>query len=209
MSGDAVADAAKAACQRALAGLGLRKRAGTTYTFEVNQEVLGFLGLNVAANRPTGPFAVNPVVGARHQALEKEVAALTGEKASTYAPPTVSSPLGYLLPEGRFAEWEFPDAASADGVADGLAAAFRDHGLPFAQAHGTLEAVVEALASGDYGFPQQNAVRLPVGLALLGRVEEGHEAVQRELAALGERQDLAAQWLRSFGVRFEERFARA
>lgn len=206
MSGSPLGPDAKAACQAVLTGLGMRKRAGTTYTFDVTPEVLGFVGLNVAANRPTGPFSVNPVVGSRHQELEKVVAELTGEKPSTYTPPTISSPLGYLMPDRRFAEWEFGDAASVDATATALGAALEQHGVPFVRSHTTLEVIVEALQSGDYGFPQQNAVRVPVGLALLGSVAEGRRALQREVSALGERQDLASQWFRSFAAAFGERF---
>lgn len=201
-----LADEAKAACHTVLTGLGLRKRAGTTYTVEVTKEVLGFVGLNVAVNRPTGPFTVNPVVGARHQELERVVAELTGVKPSPYVPPTVSSPLGYLMPDRRFVEWEFDDAGSVDATAAALGAALAEHGLPFVRAHAELEPIATALASGDFGVPQQNAVRLPVALALLGSVDEARRTLSDELAALGDRSDAAAQWFRSFASAFEQRF---
>ncbi|MGZ4184450.1 MAG: hypothetical protein ACXVEW_01870 [Solirubrobacteraceae bacterium] len=47
-----------------LGGLGFRKRAGAIFTIELDDPVIGWLGLNAATeHQPAGQASVNPVVG--------------------------------------------------------------------------------------------------------------------------------------------------
>src|SRR5690242_10447195 len=91
-----------------LGAYGFRKRAGQVLTAELAPDVLGWIGLNRATkHRAPGEVEINPVVGVRHQAVERLVAELLGIKFHAYVPPTVCTPLGYLLPEARFRSWLF------------------------------------------------------------------------------------------------------
>ena len=74
-----------------LAELNFRKRAGQIFTAEITDDVLGWLGLNRATRHcPAGEVEINPVVGVRHQGVERIVAECRGEKFHAYQPPTRS-----------------------------------------------------------------------------------------------------------------------
>lgn len=88
-------------CAPLLAELGFKKRAGDVFTVDLDEDVLGWLGLNRATeHRPAGEVEINPVVGVRHQVVERIVAECRGEKFHAYQPPTVSTPLGYPVARG-------------------------------------------------------------------------------------------------------------
>ena len=60
--------------------------------------------MNTASrHQAAGSVEVNPVIGIRHQAVERLVAELRHEKFHSYLPPTVSSPIGYVMPDEYFA----------------------------------------------------------------------------------------------------------
>ena len=90
-------EAVAAAC-RVLFSVGFKKRSGgEIFTTEVAAGILGWLGLNrglVGSNDAV--IEINPVVGIRHQEIERIVAELKGVKFHGYAPPTVSVHLGYV-----------------------------------------------------------------------------------------------------------------
>jgi hypothetical protein len=138
---------------------------------------------------------VNPVVGVRLQALERVVAELLGERFHGYIPPTVSVPLGYVMPEGRYRPWLFGrDAPAVD------AAARNDRA--------SLSAVVNSMADGRAGIAaEQLAFRRPAGYLLLGERGRAHAEVSDSLERLGDRGDLAARRFRRFASAFEERLA--
>ena len=196
-SGD-VARRALEACGTYLKPMGFKKRAGATFTCLVSEDVLGFVGLNSASNRPAGPFEINPVVGVRHQPLERAVAELSGRKPHGYVPPSLSKPIGYLMPESRYRAWLFDDQESVDDVAGSLCAAIAEFGTAYLRDHDSLEAIVAGLSAAEHTPGDAIAMRLSVGLALLGDSARARQTVEQELGDLGDRQDLAAEYFRDF-----------
>lgn len=196
-SGD-VARRAIDACGANLTKIGFKKRAGTVYSYAVTDDVLGFLGLNSAGNRPSGPFEVNPVVGVRHQPLERIVAELSEKKPHGYLPPSISTPLGYLMPEARYQAWMFDDPTSVDSIATSLGAAVVDYGMPYIREHDSLEKIVASLSATKHSAGDQVAMRLSLGFGLLGDSARARQTIEQDLGDLGDRQDLAAAYYRNF-----------
>lgn len=181
--------------------LGFRKRAGQIYIVDLREDVSGVLGLNKGSkHRSPGQVEVNPVVGVRHQRVERIVADLLGQKYHDYQPATVSSPIGYLMPERRYAAWVI-GTGSSPGASEELASAVADFALPWMHSLSALPELREAL-EGQMGH--QPEYRLPVVLALLGEHAEAGDAVQRTLAQLGTRADPAAELFRKFAESFDE-----
>ncbi|WP_146843993.1 hypothetical protein [Cellulomonas composti] len=202
-SGGLVAEMS-AACRERLASAGFQARAGGVFTRAVDGEVLGWLGLNRAVGGGGGLVEVNPVVGVRHQALEALIAELLGAKPHRYVPATLSSSLGYLMPASRYRPWMFGAEAPVGVVADELVAAVVEYGMPYVQRHGSLTAIVEAMARGE-GVREFVAVRLPVGYLLLGEAQRALGALEASESAIAHRQDLAAQRFRGFAAAFRRR----
>jgi hypothetical protein len=191
-----------------LSGDGFRKRAGTIFTAELGEDVLGWIGLNEATKHAQqGEIEVNPVLGLRHQELERTVARLRDDKFHSYKPATVAIPLGYLMPENAYRVWLFRPqeiAATAREMVDDI----REHGLPFIRRHATLAGITKQLESG----PAEGAMpayRLPVAYLLAGEHDQAMAALTSELASLGDREDPAATHYRRFAERFREMKAEA
>lgn len=200
---------ASEAWRTALASAGFKKRSGDVYTREVAQDVLGWLGLNRAVHRGDGLLEVNPVVGVRHQALERVVADLLGERFHEYTPPTVSVHLGYVMPDGRYRPWLFGGDVPVRDVAGAMVDAIAAYGVRFMQDRACLDAVVESMADGRAGIAEQLAFRRPVGYLLLGDPQRSREALRASLDRLADRRDLAAQRFRGFASELEKRLADA
>lgn len=197
VSGD-VARRAIGACSANLTTIGFKKRAGTVYTCSMSDDLVGFLGLNAASNRPSGPFEINPVVGVRHQPLERVVAELSGKKPHSYVPPSISTPLGYLMPESRYQAWLFGDLESVEANSASLAAAVSDWGTPYIRENDSLEKIVATLSTTKHPAGGPAMMRVATGLALLGDDGRARQTVERDLDDLCGRHDMAATHYRHF-----------
>lgn len=200
------ATAANAACRKELETLGFRKRAGSIFTCDLDSDTIGWIGLNSAGNRPDGPYEINPVVGVRHQELERIVAELSHQKPHAYQPPTISTPIGYIMPEQSYRAWYFSDAASAPDVAASMAEAIRTHGLPYMRDSVTLDALIEQMRANR---GHQLEMRLPVAYQLRGEPDAARALVEEELTKLGDRSDAAAENFRGFAALFVRQYGQA
>lgn len=193
-----VAQRAMEVCGANLRTIGFKKRAGSVFTHPMSADVLGFLGLNSASNRPTGPFEINPVVGVRHQPLERAIAQLSGKKPHEYVPPSLSTPIGYLMPGSQYRAWLFEDLDSVASIAESLCAAVVEWGTPYMRDHDTLDAILADLASAKHAPGDAIAMRIAAGFALLGDSAQARKAIDQELGGIGDRKDMAAEYFRSF-----------
>ncbi len=193
-----MADALAVLCEP-LEGLGFHKSAGHVYTMELADGVLGWLGLNKATqHRRPGEVEVNLVVGVRHQRVQRLIAELTGEPFHEFLPPTVSTPIGYVMPAGRYTAWLVGAAGGAD-VTENLVAAVHQFGLPFMRDLVDLGNVRDAI---DKRLGNDREYTLPVVLRLLGDEFAARAALDGAVDALGPRQDAAAARMRRFAEAF-------
>jgi hypothetical protein len=189
-----------AALRGPLSDLGFKKRGGEMFTCDIVDGVLGWLGLNRAYRRVEDQLEVNPVIGIRHQEVERLVAELRGKKFHSYQPPTVSSPLSYLTPVGRYVPWLFARGDAIDEVAGDLVTAVAQHGMPFIRKAKGLRELCQLIQQGQ-GFPHQLAYRRPVAWLLIGDRDEASSSLEQQLADMRDRTDTAACEFRSFAER--------
>lgn len=203
---DVVLDAVRAP----LADLGFKKRKGGIFTLNVSERVLGWLGLNRATkHQAPGEIEVNPVVGVSHLQVERLLAELRGDASQGYEVATLSTPLGYLLPESRYLAWRFSDER-AQSVATEMVARIKEHGVPFMKAMTPIDALCRALAPGARFAVEDSArYRRPIAWLLAGEPDRASGELESALAALGERTDLAATDFRSFADALRRRLAKS
>jgi hypothetical protein len=187
--------------------LDFAKRGGVIFTRDVSPDVIGWLGLNRASRHtPPGEFEVNPVVGIRHQGVERVVAELRGKPFHAYLPPTVSSPLGYLMPEARYRPWMVGSGPeSADIIAD-MVAAIAEYGVPFMESNASLPRLCRLL---DDRLGLELVYRPAVAWLLAGEVDRAAALIEEAEAGLGDRADAAAVEVRDFVAAFRCRHLRA
>jgi hypothetical protein len=184
-----------------LAADGFRKRAGLIFTVELAEDVLGRVGLNTATKyTQKGEIQVSPILGVRHQTVERNVARLCDKKFHSYIPSTISAPLGYLMPERAWREWLFrPEdfTATAHEMVDRI----REYGMPFLSDNATLDKTTRGIESGRRERSPES-YRLSVAYFLAGKHDQAIDALDRDLCFLGDRHDAAAAGYRQFADRF-------
>jgi hypothetical protein len=179
--------------------LGFRKRTGPIFTAELSPGILGWLGLNTATkHRHKGEVEVNPVVGVRHQGIEQLVAELEQKPFHPYIPPTISTPIGYAMPQQRYVSWVIDGTESESTVKD-LVAAVSNYGLAFMREHTTLAMLLAAIKK-RYGHRLE--YRLPVVLWLLERRDSALAALDEHEHDLGGQSNPAAEDFRRFAANF-------
>jgi hypothetical protein len=190
---------------RLLASNGFRKRAGEIFTLDLATCVLGWVGLNRASkHHPAGEFSINPVVGVRHQEVERLVAELRGDKLHGYVPPTLSIPLGQLMPGASFRQWSFSKVASDEAARD-MVDAIVTYAVPFIRRSSVLLRICEELMQP--GLEHQLIYRRPIAWMLLGERSRSREVLEASLAKIGDRQDLAAHEFRRFAQALAQRLS--
>lgn len=182
--------------QDRLTRLGFTKRTAQIYTLDVGDNALGWLGLNRATEgRSKGEKEVNPTVGLRHQQVETIVAKCRRERFHRYLPPTVSSSLGYVMPERRYRSWILRD--NGDDSASEMLTAIETYGISFMRSIRNVKELLKLLDSGQ-GLRHQTAYRRPVAAYVCGDIEGAVSRLTEEVDALGARDDAASREYRAY-----------
>ncbi|MBK9385514.1 MAG: hypothetical protein IPN34_11955 [Planctomycetes bacterium] len=175
-----------------LAQRGFRNARGRPMTLPLNDEVAGWVGLDLSQRGRA--FCAIPNVGLRHQGIEKLVSELQGTPKSTFSSPTVSLGVGYLLPEKK--HWEMLVETESELVAQ-LAIFERivdEIVLPWFAANASLRGIRELLNASpmrDLAWP-----RRLVAHDLLGEKLELLSELGSAESFLGARSDPYAEMLR-------------
>jgi hypothetical protein len=202
-----------AACRQALAEIGFKPRYNIS-VMDVGRDVVASVGLNRAVHRASGVVAINPVMAVAHVPLELELARLEGRPPvnRSRVRATIARPLGYLMPQGSFTNWNFSEATDPDEIAHDIAANVARYGMPFIEQHRSLENFYDSMLTRRFGgsFPRF-ASRLAVAANMLGDTEAAWAFISDHLAMLEDRTDLDAETFRKFAGRLqgEMRFASA
>lgn len=186
-----------------LLALGFRKAASAIFTRAEAPDVLAWVGLNHA--KRGGFVEINPVVGVRHQGVERLVAELLGEDFDEVAPPTAAANVGYVSDSDRYEAFIFDGSRRDEEIASELAGAVAGPGTAFVARNSTLDNLANTLSSSTRLMPEQTAYRLPAALFLLHRFEDSGRALESKVRDIGSRTDPAATRYLSFAKRLGER----
>lgn len=187
-----------------VASSGFRKRRDHIFTLILSDVALGWVGLNRASYRDAGRSVIdiNPVIGVRYQEIERIAADLAGWKCHEYIPPTLTVPVGYLMPQRSFTQWTLERPQETTVAAEEVAAAIHEYGLPFMRRNSSLDAVTARLSEAPFADVEHRSWRLPVAYLLAGDLLRSLEELERWLDWLGDRADPAAVMYRRFADNF-------
>jgi hypothetical protein len=184
---------------------GFRKRKFGILSIPVSADVLGLVGLNTATHsRGRGVIEINPVVGVRNQRVERLVAELKQKPFDEVSPFTTGVNVGYLSPASRYQTFVFVEGESPEPIAEDLASAVQNYGIPFVRSNIALPSLFETLRS-RFSIPEIAEYRIPVVLHLMGRDTEADAFLDDELSRIASRSDAAAELFRTFATSLRER----
>lgn len=115
-----------------------------------------------------GAFELSPMVGVSVSEVERLVMSHETLASLGVPTPTVTRPLGHLMPEKRFRAWEFPAEDNDVAVAE-MVDAIEKFGIPFIVSLGSLALVREKLDS-DLKSPSARH-RRPAAALVAGDLE--------------------------------------
>jgi hypothetical protein len=188
-----------------LARIGFQKRKTDIFTVALNEEVIGWLGMNKALYHE-GVLQINPVVGVRHQELESHLSALLDQKPHQYIPASLSTNVGYLMPEEKYAAWSFQEGEDCKTLVTQMVATVDEFGRSFMEQNATLESIYNTLLNSKRGTPPDPLdYRIAVASVILGKRTEAESFVDKKLREIGGRSDEAAEWFRKFATKLRER----
>ncbi len=170
---------------------GWRKRTGHIYTLDVGTpSAIGWLGLNRSVGHDGSWMAINPVLGVRHQEVERTLAEILGERFHPYNPPTIRTNIGYVMPEGTLVQWGFDRGEDYTRKVSDFLRAVDEFGRPFVAANSGLREILDKMLDpeGRFGIPFYLPLRIPVAYFLLGEVEQAKAYLGEQLRLLGHNQ---------------------
>jgi hypothetical protein len=135
-----------------LAVLGFAQQKPGLLVVRINDDILGWLGLNKAVRGQVGVLEINPVVGVRSRPIEKLVAELSGEPFDELVPATLAGNIGYMTPANKYRPYNFSETSPPDTVADELVDDVSQYGLPFIRNHTEMAALVKGLRSSRFAI---------------------------------------------------------
>jgi hypothetical protein len=175
---------------------------GQMATLSVKQDFLGLVGLNIASHRSDGLVGVIPMVLLECLPLAAAVNRLTGRKAGNQQ-PSLSTALGYLMPENRFLEWLFdPKEELSRSEVTRMCHAIERYGVPFLNENASLERIIKSLEQYTFSFKDVAMYHLPVAYQLEGEREKARKYVNVQIEELKGRDDLDAREYSVFANKF-------
>src|SRR5207244_11481528 len=130
------------------------------FTIPRISEAIEWRGLNIAT-QGRGPcvLEINPVVGVRHQELERLVSEPSGIKAHEYIPPSIGTNGGYLMPEKKYKPWLFQERGEYEALVAGMVSTVEKFGRPFMERDAELSILYETMR--ELGVADDFNYRLP------------------------------------------------
>lgn len=186
------------AIESALVDAGFKRRRAGLLTKELGEEVLGWVGLNTSGTAATaGVVLVNPVIGVRHQVLERAVAEIKGEKFHPYLPPSYTSPLSAIAAHVGANDFILHDNSGDPEVIHRLVNSVTSNGTSFMNEYADPTRLLAQLGS-EYLHNHTASLRYPTLLWLTGDRAGAGKAIADGLADAGQRRGPAARELKAY-----------
>ena len=187
---------------RELSSSGFLKK-GDVFRLPFGDGFSGFVDLNFIMFEATRSVGLNLIVGLISEPVEKLLIELAPEEFKAPCPSLTSS-IGYLMPEHRYIQWNFGIDADLDShlmQIRELAAKIQHFGLPMMEENRSLSAIISALERCDHSSIQRAVYHLPVAYILAKRSEVAESYLSRQLEEMRGRTDSAAHSYRLFAAR--------
>ena len=157
---------------------GFQQRTRVVFTRVQAAGISQWIFFNTAVYALPDSVIVNPVVGVRHDGVERALAKALGEESSGDFEPTIAAPIGYCMPKVQYRNWVL-GRRNATKIVEEISEAIRAHAIPFLARLNSLGGILDEMKFGSFAFQSTSRLRIPVVLVLLGREKEAKEEVRK------------------------------
>lgn len=187
------------ACADALRQFNFRAKRRGLLVQPGTKTVSGWLGLNTATFRLPASLEVNPVVGVRHVPVEVAMLELDNRRPPL---PSISMPLGYLMPEQSLRQWRFAPSAHLTAMAEDLADAVARFGQVFINKYSDWDVFSSDIEKPGLLSEHDVAKVAPIVYALNGELAGANQRIYSELSKISDRAGMYAISYRKFAIKF-------
>jgi hypothetical protein len=159
----------------------MRKHKHGIYTRQIKEDLNGIVRFNAATKCD---LRINPIIGVRHEPLERWVAELQESEFIPYNGDTIASPIGYLMDPPEYRTWSFEVGKDNAVTVAAMVREITTVGFRYMEENATVEAMCERIAKDRHFMMGSDVYQLPVGYLMLGRFDEAEKVVRDKLAKI-------------------------
>ena len=152
------------------------KKKGYYFFKSINDNIYASIGYTTAGHRCIGHTLINPVIGIAYDDVNLLYDELCGCK--NILAPTLWTPIGYLMPEKRYKEWDFVNGEENKDVLGDMLAAIQKYGGHYWEKMSDFENLFTAVLAGTFGLLNDRRDRLlPILYYMRGEKEKGLQVI--------------------------------
>lgn len=161
--------------------LGLKKKKKTDFYTDLQKGILGTIGFGISTYGKSSSIFLNPVIGILCMEVETLMEKTKGYNSLKYFQPTISTPLGYLLPEKTYKEWEFEKGKNNTSIVADMVDKISTNGFSFFSGRDTLKGVILEVEKDNFILQPSKLYKLPLLYYCNGEKEKGLNFINRNL----------------------------
>ncbi len=141
---------------------GFKKKFQETFYKELNPEIFGTVSFGVSHYGRNDLISLNPVIGILVKDVETLMGKTTNSDTLKYFIPTLSTPLGYLLPESSYQEWRIEKGMENSSVIMEMTSKTVANGEAFYSERDSLHAVLKEVEACRFILDSARLYKLPL-----------------------------------------------
>jgi hypothetical protein len=146
---------------------------------KISEDSIGTIGFGIHSH--LGTLFINPVIGVINNYVEELYSKLTGIDTVSIFFPTISTPIGYLMPENIFLEWEYSEQKDITYLNSTLISAIEKFGFPFMEKYKAQDELLTCFKQNKFINNQSKDYRLPILYYIMGEKGKGLDVIKSSL----------------------------
>lgn len=159
----------------------LKNKKQTVFYKELNEKILGTVSFGISNYGRSDIISLNPVIGVMSKDVENLMEKTTGLNTLKDFMPTISTPLGYLLLEKSYKEWEFEKGKDNAQIVAEMVGKITTNGFSFFKGRDTLKGVILEVEKDNFILQPSKLYKLPLLYYCNGEKEKGLDFINRNM----------------------------
>ena len=158
-----------------LGKMGFKKK-GYNFFLKINDNVYAAIGFTTASHQIKGRTLLNPIIGISHDDVNAVYDNLCGIRH--VLAPTIWIPIGYLMPEKKYKEWELVNDTDNTETLSDMLLTIRQYGMEYWHKMTDFNTLFDAVIARPIGLLKDRQNRLlPILYYMRGEKEKGQQVI--------------------------------